>query len=131
MSAPRRPPCAPAPAARHPNLDAVPDATLTALALGLLVLVGYLVLRRANELFAVRVERGRATPLRGRPPKALLDAWTDVLAQPPRVEHAVLRVTVEDRRPMLRVQGDLDAARLQRLRNVLGLWPLARLRPGG
>jgi hypothetical protein len=30
---------------------------------------------------------------------------------------------------MLRADGDLDADRLQRLRNVLGLWPLARLRP--
>ncbi|HEU4411489.1 MAG TPA: DUF3634 family protein [Polyangiaceae bacterium] len=109
----------------------MPDAPLTAAALGLLALVAYLVLRRANELFAVRVVRGRITTLRGRPPKALLAEWHDVLAQPPPVERAVLRVTVEGRRPMLRVRGELDAARLQRLRNVLGLWPLAKLRPGG
>jgi Protein of unknown function (DUF3634) len=107
----------------------VPDATLSAAALGLLVLLGYLLLRRANELFAVVVERGRARPLRGRPPPALLAAWNDVLAQPPAVARATLLVTLEDGRPMLRAQGDLGDAKLQRLRNVLGLWPLARLRP--
>lgn len=107
----------------------MPDASIAAVALGLLVLAGYLLLRRANELFAVLVERGRARPLRGRPPPALLAAWNDVLAQPPAVARATLRVTVEDGRPMLRAGGGLGDEKLQRLRNVLGLWPLARLRP--
>ena len=106
----------------------MPDAPLTAALLGLLVLAYYLLIRRANELFAARVEGGHARPLRGRPPPALLASWSDILSQPPRVARATLRVTLENGRPMLRADG-LDEARLQRLRNVLGLWPLARLRP--
>jgi len=51
----------------------------------------------------------------------------DVLAARP-VRKAELRVIVHDRRPFVEASGDIDERELQRLRNVVGLWEIAKIR---
>lgn len=82
----------------------------------------------ANELFALRVMGGRVRVTRGRLPQALLDDIKDVL-QRDGVTSATLRCTLEGGRPQLTGEGEaFPAATLQRLRNILGQWPVAKIR---
>jgi hypothetical protein len=96
----------------------------------LLLLVGVALaigLARANELFYVRFE-GRAVKLvRGRVPQRLLDDIADVIRAEPAGRGAV-RAVVEDRRPRVHVSGDVSPAQAQRIRNAVGMWPLAKIR---
>jgi hypothetical protein len=85
--------------------------------------------RRATELFAVRIEHGRATHLRGRIPPALFSEIADVCARPP-VERATLRAVLHGGTPALEITGAVSEAQAQRLRNVLGRFPAARIRSG-
>lgn len=98
------------------------------LALALVVLAAFAYgLWRANELFVVRATRGRIELVRGRCPQRLLNDFGDVMK---RFGGSVrVRATVEGGRPMLRVlRGEIDPARLQRLRNVTGTWTVAQIR---
>ena len=83
--------------------------------------------RNINLLFRLSVRAGKVVRLRGRAPKKLVHDMQDVLAMRP-VPAAELRVIVRDRRPFLEASGDLDERELQRLRNVLGLWEIAKIR---
>ena len=84
-------------------------------------------MRNATLLFSAEVKNGRIVSLRGRAPKGLVRDLSDVLRRRP-VKQASLRVVVEGGSPALRAKGDLDEGELQRLRNVLGTWPLAKIR---
>lgn len=84
-------------------------------------------MRNATLLFSAEVERGRIVSLRGRAPKGLVRDMTDVLRHRP-VDRATLRVVVEGGLPKLQAKGDLNDGERQRLRNVLGTWPLAKIR---
>ncbi len=84
-------------------------------------------MRNAMLLFSAEVSRGRIVTLRGRAPKGLVGDMTDVLRQRP-VSKASLRVVAEGGAPTLHAKGDLNEGELQRLRNVLGTWPLAKIR---
>ena len=84
---------------------------------------------RANELFAIRVERGKARHVRGRMPPALFSAIAEVVARPA-VAHATVRAVLRNRTPALEVSGDVPDYQVQQLRNVLGQFPLARIRAG-
>lgn len=84
-------------------------------------------MRNATLLFSAEVERGRIVTLRGRAPKGLVGDMTDVLRQRP-VSTASLRVVAEGGAAALHAKGDLNEGELQRLRNVLGTWPLAKIR---
>jgi Protein of unknown function (DUF3634) len=82
---------------------------------------------RSTELFCLNVERGRARVQRGALPQALLDDINDVVAKP-RIERARVRVVVEDQKPRVLPDPRIGNAQMQRLRNVVGLYPITRIR---
>ena len=86
-------------------------------------------LRRANELFVLRVDSGQVRHVRGKVPKRVLDELADVLRRA-RLEGAELRIVREEGRPALRTNPALPEAVLQQLRNVLGRYRLPELRAG-
>jgi hypothetical protein len=101
---------------------------LAALVLVLLPLI--IAIRRAAELFVVKVRRGEAHLFRGRIPQSLLDEIGDVVRSP-MVGDAELRVVRRGGRPELSSRGELGADQLQRLRNVLGRYSVQRIAAGG
>jgi Protein of unknown function (DUF3634) len=98
--------------------------------LGLLLLPLVIGIRRATELFVVRVRDGEAHFFRGRIPQSLLDEIGDVVRSP-RVQEAELRVVRRGGRPELSARGGLVPDQLQRLRNVLGRYSVQRIAAGG
>jgi hypothetical protein len=84
---------------------------------------------RASELFTAEVRHGSVRLVRGRAPTRLLDDLQDVVARP-RVRAATLRVVTEQGRPQLIARGELSETQLQQLRNVVGTWPVAKIRAG-
>jgi hypothetical protein len=101
---------------------------LVALALALLPLI--ISVQRATELFVVKVRDGKAFIFRGRIPQSLLDEIDDVVRSP-KVATAELRVVRRSGKPELSARGELRAEQLQRLRNVLGRYPVQRIAAGG
>jgi hypothetical protein len=101
---------------------------LAALALALLPL--FVAIRRATELFVVKVRDGEAHFFRGRIPQSLLDEIADVVRSPP-VAAAELRVVRRSGKPELSARGELHADQLQRIRNVLGRYGVQRIAAGG
>ena len=85
-----------------------------------------LALLRANELFCLRVRGKRVSVVRGRIPQRLLDDICDIFAKNP--AEATLRVVLEDQRARVYADGDLSDPVKQRLRNVVSLWPVAKIR---
>ena len=98
-------------------------AVVVLLGLGLLLWAS-----RARELFCLSVRAGRVLVVRGRIPPAVLAAIRDVVAAPPAVEDATLRAVLEENGARLVVTGTIDEGRAQRLRNVFGIFPVAKLR---
>lgn len=94
---------------------------LVALAFVLLLFSAF----RSRELFVLTVDRGQTRVLRGRPPHALLHDLSDVFARA-NVQRARVRVLRDGERARLSATG-LDAAVLQRARNVLGAFPAHKL----
>ena len=109
--------------------------------LGVLVLIALLVplsisIRRSTELFVVRIgpstEVGQAPShvhfIRGRIPRALLRELRDVLE--PSEARGTLRVIVERGQAVLAPRGNFDEATLQRVRNLVAMYPVAKLKAG-
>lgn len=97
-----------------------------ALAAGVIA-AAFLFLRRVNELFVLRVHRGRLEIVRGRLPQALLDDIADVVARS-RAANLELRVISEGGMPRLLTRGSQSEEVAQRLRNVLGRWTVGQIR---
>jgi len=92
--------------------------------LGLMLLIGWGI-RKDRELFALRVSHGRVVVARGRIPAALLGELEDVLARSGSTGRLVaVRSTGHAE---LRLQGQFPGHTAQRLRNVVGQVPLARI----
>jgi hypothetical protein len=87
-------------------------------------------IRRATELFVVKVRDGKAHLFRGRIPQSLLDDINDVVRKPA-VAAAELRVVRRSGKPELSARGELRPEQLQRLRNVLGRHGVQRIAAGG
>ncbi len=100
---------------------------LIPLSLLLLVVVALLYFARSSELFQIVVRKGKPRVARGHAPAALLADFGDVLQG---VERAEIRALKSGGRAELRYRGDIDEVVAQRLRNVLGMYPLARLKLG-
>lgn len=83
--------------------------------------------RDVNLLCEASVEHGHITHFRGRAPKQLVRDFNDVLRQRP-VTTATIRIQSSAGIPELVVSGDVVDAESQRLRNVLGTFPIARIR---
>ena len=101
---------------------------LAALAVALLPLI--VAVRRATELFVIKVRDGKAHFFRGRIPQGLLDDIGDVVRSP-RVARAELRVVRRSGLPELSARGEIGPDQLQRLRNVLGRYSVQRIAAGG
>jgi hypothetical protein len=86
-------------------------------------------MHRANELFLVEVRQGQVRLVRGHAPPRLLHDLGDVVTRP-RVGSARIRVVTEDGAPRVLAEGDLTDAHRQQLRNVVGTWPVAKIRAG-
>ena len=99
-------------------------------ALVLFLLPPIIAIRRAAELFVVKIRRGEAHLFRGRIPQSLLDEIGDVVRSP-MVAEAELRVERRGGKPELSIRGELGADQLQRLRNVLGRYSVQRIAAGG
>ncbi len=99
-----------------------------AIALLLLLAVIPLVvsLLRANELFFLRVTGGVVRVERGKLPQQLLTDIGDVVKDPPVT--GSLRGVSEGGRVRLYPDADLTEEQKQRLRNVIGQWPVAKVR---
>jgi hypothetical protein len=88
----------------------------------------YFFLRRATTLFLLEVKDGKARFVRGRMPPGLLAELRDVLAGT-RVQ-GVVSAVLDDREARVVVRGAFDAGTVQQLRNVVGRYPLAKIRSG-
>ena len=103
-------------------------AELTAL-LAFALFLGAIALwaRRARTLFELEIRSGRLEHARGRMPQGLLN---DILAVLPRNHETrlLIRCSVERDRARLTTRGPITDEAAQQLRNLLGLWPLPRLR---
>jgi hypothetical protein len=101
------------------------------LAIALLLLLALIPLvvslMRANELFFLRITNGAVRVRRGRLPQQLLEDIGDVIKDPP-VPSGSLRGVSEDGRVRLYPDADLTEEQKQRLRNVIGQWPIAKVR---
>lgn len=85
-------------------------------------------LRRATELFFVSVRRGRVLVVRGAVPPALLLDLSEIVRRA-RPRHGSLRaVRRAGGAVALEVDGAIDGATAQRLRNAFGLVPAARIK---
>jgi hypothetical protein len=109
------------------------DPNTLAIALVLFAAAGYALFRYGlpglgfGALFVLNVKNGRVTAARGKPPVRLVQDIQDVVGKPP-VKRATIYVHADGPRARLTVRGTVDEGRVQRLRNVLGLYPLAKLR---
>jgi hypothetical protein len=90
--------------------------------------VAWLLLRRANELCAVRIEGGRPRLLRGRVPSGLLGDIEDIVRRG-QVDGVTLRVVSEGGAPRL-IPPDVPDAVAQQLRNAIGRHQLLHFRTG-
>jgi hypothetical protein len=120
----RRGPCK---ALRHlPQSCAVYGILMFGLAAGVIVFL-LLAARNANRLLVASVRNGRLVWFKGHAPKSLIRDLEDVLRLRP-VPSAELRILVRDRTPVVEVDGDVEEGELQRLRNIVGTWQLAKIR---
>lgn len=95
-----------------------------AILIAVVAAIGYAA-RRAITLFELRVHEGKVVSARGRVPPELLRDLEDVFARA-RAEGA-LRVHLENGRAQVAGAG-MDEPTLQRARNVVGRFPIARLK---
>ena len=89
----------------------------------------FLSLRRATELFVLRVRNGEVSVARGRLPERLFRDIQDVLRRTP-PKQAEVKTIVSAKRPKLIVSGDIPEGQLQQLRNVVGRYETAQIRAG-
>jgi len=82
----------------------------------------------SRRVLDIQVERGRILKLQGKAPGELVHDVEDVLERS-QVTGRIL-VEFEGGRAAVRATGDVDEGTVQRLRNVVGRFPTARLRAG-
>lgn len=82
--------------------------------------------RAAVTVCVIDVRGGKAHVARGALARRVLSDIEDVVARP-RIERATLRIVRSQGHARLEVTGDVPDTQLQRLRNVVGSVPLAKL----
>ncbi len=90
-----------------------------------LLLLGYWLWVRAQLLFRIEISGGKPTVTRGYVPAGLLN---DFAAAVRTVKQGEILAHKAEGGARLSFGGDVDAGVAQRLRNILGLYPVARLR---
>lgn len=98
------------------------------LILAIVVLPLARMISRATELFVLRVEGGRCRFVRGRIPQSLLHDLGDVLKSTR--SSGQLKAVTRRGTAVWVANGDFSEGTLQRLRNVLGTYPLAKIKAG-
>ena len=93
--------------------------------IGLVLGIGYLLFKRSQELFRIEIRGGKQTVARGYVPVGLLN---DFGAAVRGVKRGDVRAHKAQGGARLSFGGDIDAGVAQRLRNIFGLYPVARLR---
>jgi hypothetical protein len=91
----------------------------------LLVLVGAFLFFRAQELFRIDVRDGKQTVTRGHVPAGLL---SDFGAAVRGVRRGRIVASKAQGGARVSFSGDIDAGVAQRLRNIFGTYPIARMR---
>lgn len=81
-----------------------------------------------RRLLVVDVKEGRVTGSGGRVPSEVYAEFIDVLSRAKATGRAEVRL--KDGSAVVRTSGGIDAGVTQRLRNVIGRFPVARLRAG-
>jgi hypothetical protein len=83
--------------------------------------------RRARTLFELEFTGERLSRARGRMPQRLLD---DLLVVLPRNQNdrLIIRCVLERDQARLTWRGKISPGTLQQLRNLIGMWPLAKLK---
>ncbi|MEM6990742.1 MAG: DUF3634 family protein [Myxococcota bacterium] len=94
--------------------------------LAVLVLVGYLVVTRVNEIFCLSVRNGEVLLVRGDIPTPLLQDLQDIMRRAA-VKHGVIRGVKADGHARLIVKGTDDGT-AQRCRNAFGTHPIHLVR---
>jgi Protein of unknown function (DUF3634) len=93
------------------------------------IALSWAVLRRANELCAIRVRDGASHLARGRAPARFL-ADVEEIVKRANISSSTLRVVVESGVPRLLVPSDLSADVVQQLRNAVGQHQVLHFRSG-
>lgn len=93
-----------------------------------IVIVAALVLRRANELFALGMREGKLRVLRGRIPPALFGDLAEIIEREPL--HGELRVVSESGSPRLLLRGASQPSLEQAARNLLARYQVPQIRAG-
>jgi hypothetical protein len=93
--------------------------------IGGLLLLGYWFWVRAQLLFRIEIRDGKQTVTRGYVPTGLLN---DFGAAVRGVKNGEVRAHKAEGGARLSFSGDVDPGVAQRLRNIFGLYPVARLR---
>ena len=86
----------------------------------------WLATRRAVTIAELAIEDGEIRVVRGGIPPAVLTDLRDVLSDPP-VRVARLRIVRAVKYAEVRIGGEVSASQVQRIRNIIGNVPLARL----
>ncbi|MCW5792403.1 MAG: DUF3634 family protein [Polyangiaceae bacterium] len=89
----------------------------------------WLVIRRQNELFCIRVESSKLRLVRGAVPPRLKSDLEDVVKRA-QVVSGEIRLVTEGGAPRVLTQG-LSPGVAQQVRNVIGTWRLPALRNAG
>ena len=92
--------------------------------IGALLLLGYWLWVRAQLLFRIQIRDGKQTVTRGYVPMGLLN---DFGAAVRGVKNGEVRAHKAEGGARLSFGGDVDQGVAQRLRNIFGLYPVARL----
>lgn len=82
-------------------------------------------LARSRELFRISIQNGKQTLVRGYAPVGLLNDFGAALRG---VKYGTIKAFQSSGSARLSISGDIDLEAQQRLRNILGLYPVARLR---
>jgi hypothetical protein len=97
---------------------------LVVVVIGLLLVLGLLAFSRAQALFRIEIRGGRPRVARGYVPAGLLSDFGAVVRG---VEYGEIRAYKAEGGAKLAFSGDIDDGAAQRLRNIFGLYPIARL----
>lgn len=103
-----------------------PVTLVTLVVAGAVLVALYVGARRATTIAELLIERGELHVARGGLAPAVLADLRDVARTPP-IHRARIRITRASGRAELEVEGTVAPAQLQRIRNVVGSVPLARL----
>lgn len=86
----------------------------------------YLAARRATTIADLAIDRGRLEVIRGGVAPPILADLRDIVRDPP-IASGLIRVTRSSGRAEVELRGPIGERQAQRIRNVIGSVPLARL----